>query len=97
MPTGLEIMGCRCEKMAAQDMVLSPTCIADLWLFDHLSPEDSKTLSRCAVMKKTSKGQVLFRQGDSADEMLLIKGGRVKIIIWLLLSITFGSIVAKLV
>lgn len=72
-------MGCPCEKIADKGMVISPACIADLWLFNHLSPEESKTLSHSAMMKKTPKGQILFRQGDPADEMLLIKGGRVKL------------------
>jgi CRP/FNR family transcriptional regulator, cyclic AMP receptor protein len=72
-------MKCPCEKMAGEGMVLSNTCIADLWIFDRLSPEESKTLSSFAMMKKTPKGQALFRQGDPADETWLIKGGRVKL------------------
>jgi CRP/FNR family transcriptional regulator, cyclic AMP receptor protein len=72
-------MKCPCERLASEGMVLSDTCIADLWLFDRLSPEESKTLSGFAVMRNTPKGQALFRQGDPADELLLIKGGRVKL------------------
>jgi CRP/FNR family transcriptional regulator, cyclic AMP receptor protein len=79
MLTELGKMVCPCEKNAGKDMALSSVCIADLWIFDLLSPEESKILSRFAMMKKTLKGQVLFRQGDPADEMLLIKGGRVKL------------------
>jgi CRP/FNR family transcriptional regulator, cyclic AMP receptor protein len=72
-------MGCKCVEIADSDMELSPTCIGQLWIFDHLSPQELEALVEGALRKKRIKGQALFMQGDPADEMFLIKGGRVKL------------------
>jgi len=72
-------MACLCEKIAGKDIELSPTCIGHLWIFENLDPDEVKALSGEALRKKMIKGQALFLQGDSADEMFLIKGGRVKL------------------
>jgi CRP/FNR family transcriptional regulator len=71
--------GCRCEEQAGGKLDLSPVCIGLLWLFQHLSPAEQEALSRSAVRKKNCKGSLLFRQGDPADELFLIKGGRLKL------------------
>jgi CRP/FNR family transcriptional regulator, cyclic AMP receptor protein len=72
-------MACLCEQIAGSDIDLSPTCIGHLWIFRNLEAEEIKALSREALRKKSTTGQALFRQGDPADEMFLIKGGRVKL------------------
>ena len=72
-------MACLCEKIAGKDIELSPTCIGHLWIFENLDPEEVKALSGEALRNKLIKGQSLFLQGDSADEMFLIKGGRIKL------------------
>jgi len=72
-------MACLCEQIAGKEIELSPTCIGHLWIFENLAPEEVKALSSAALRKKMVKGQALFLQGDPADEMFLIKGGRVKI------------------
>ncbi|MFO7642823.1 MAG: Crp/Fnr family transcriptional regulator [Desulfosarcina sp.] len=72
-------MACLCEKIAGNDIDLSPTCIGHLWIFQNLEAEEIKALSREAMRKKSTTGQTLFLQGDPADEMFLIKGGRVKL------------------
>jgi len=72
-------MACLCEQIAGKDIELSPTCIGHLWIFENLNPEEVKALSSEALRKKSVKGQALFLQGDPADEMFLIKGGRVKL------------------
>jgi CRP/FNR family cyclic AMP-dependent transcriptional regulator len=72
-------MACLCEQIAGQDIELSPTCIGNLWIFENLDPKEIEVLSREALRNKSSKGQTLFLQGDPADEMFLIKGGRVKL------------------
>lgn len=72
-------MACLCEQIAGKDIELSPTCIGHLWIFENLDPEEVKALSSEALRKKSVKGQALFLQGDPADEMFLIKGGRVKL------------------
>ena len=72
-------MACLCEQIAGKDIDLSHTCIGNLWIFQNLKPEELEALSRDALRKKSVKGQALFIQGDPADEMILIKGGRVKL------------------
>lgn len=72
-------MACLCEQIAGKDIELSPTCIGHLWIFQNLKPEELEALSHDALRKKSIKGQALFFQGDPADEMFLIKGGRVKL------------------
>jgi CRP/FNR family transcriptional regulator len=71
--------GCRCEEQAGGAITLSPVCIGHLWLFQHLSPAELEAISRSAARKKSGKGSPLFRQGDPADELFLIKGGRLKL------------------
>ena len=65
--------------MAGDDIELSPTCIGHLWIFQNLDPKEVKALTREALRKKSTPGQALFLQGNPADEMFLIKGGRVKL------------------
>ena len=72
-------MTCLCEKLAGNDIELSPICIGSLWIFQNLAPNDIEALARKALRKKMIKGQTLFLQGDSADEVFLIKGGRIKL------------------
>jgi CRP/FNR family cyclic AMP-dependent transcriptional regulator len=72
-------MACLCEQIAGKDIEVSPTCIGHLWIFENLELDEIKALSSEALRKKLEKGQTLFLQGDPADEMFLIKGGRIKL------------------
>jgi len=72
-------MACLCEQIADGDIDLSPVCIGNLWIFENLDPVEIKALSHDALRKKLTKDQSLFLQGDPANEMFLIKGGRVKL------------------
>lgn len=72
-------MACLCQEIAGDDIELSPTCIGNLWIFENLAPEDVQALSKKAMRKKMTKGETVFMQGDSADEVFLIKGGRIKL------------------
>jgi CRP/FNR family transcriptional regulator, cyclic AMP receptor protein len=72
-------MACLCEQIAGKDIEVSPTCIGHLWIFESLKLDEIKALSSEALRKKLEKGQTLFLQGDPADEMFLIKGGRIKL------------------
>ena len=73
-------MGCLCQEIAGKDIQLSPICIGQLWMFNNLEPSDLAALAKEAQRKKMAKGQVLFMQSDSADELFLIKGGRIKLV-----------------
>ena len=72
-------MTCLCKQLAGNDIDLSETCIGNLWIFKDLASEDIQALSRQALRKKMVKGQTLFWQGDPANEVFLIKGGRIKL------------------
>ena len=72
-------MACLCKQMAGDDMQLSTTCIGSLWIFENIALEDIQAIARKALRKKKLKGQPLFLQGDPADEVFLIKGGRIKL------------------
>ena len=72
-------MACLCEQIAGSDIELAQTCIGHLWIFQNLETEEIQALSKEAQRKKSTTGQALFLQGDAADEMFLIKGGRVKL------------------
>ena len=72
-------MGCLCQQIAGDDIELSPTCIGNLWIFEKLAPEDVQALAKKSLRKKMKKGETVFMQGDSANEVFLIKGGRIKL------------------
>jgi CRP/FNR family transcriptional regulator len=72
-------MTCLCEQIAGEEIALAENCIGHLWVFQNLAPPEIEALSREAVRKKSVAGETLFRQGDPADEMFLIKGGRIKL------------------
>jgi len=72
-------MGCLCENLAGTELALSSNCIGDLWIFQNLQPEEMKALAQRAMRKPHERGAAIFFQGDEADEMFLIKAGRVKL------------------
>lgn len=72
-------MTCLCEQIAGEDIELSQVCLGNLWIFQDLDQDQIAALNQKALRKKMDKGSILFRQGDTADEMFLIKGGRMKL------------------
>lgn len=72
-------MICLCKQIAGNGIELSPICVGSLWIFKNLAPEEIEALNLKALRKKTIKGKNLFLQGDSADEVFLIKSGRIKL------------------
>jgi len=72
-------MTCLCEQIAGKDIELSKVCLGNLWIFQDLDPADIAALNQKALRKKMVKDSILFRQGDKAEEMFLIKGGRMKL------------------
>ncbi|KMY68580.1 Crp/Fnr family transcriptional regulator [Desulfocarbo indianensis] len=70
---------CKCEELAGPGLELSPTCLGHLWLFQDLEAGDLEALSQAAQRRKYGAGELIFRQGDPADTMFLIKGGRAKL------------------
>lgn len=72
-------MACLCQQIAGDGIELSPTCIGNLWIFEKLAPEDVQALAKKALRRKMKKGETIFMQGDAANEVFLIKGGRIKL------------------
>lgn len=72
-------MGCVCETMVSKEVILSPLCIGNLWVFENLRHGELEALVNSAQRKKYGEGQPIFIQGDPANEMFLVKGGRVKL------------------
>lgn len=55
------------------------TCIGNVWIFEDLKTEERQALAACAIRKGYREGEVIFSQGEKADQMFLIKAGRVKL------------------
>ena len=72
-------MGCQCKQIFGDKFDLVPTCIGNIWIFENLSPEERQALATCAIRKVYHEGEVIFSQGEKADQMFLIKAGRVKL------------------
>ncbi len=68
---------CLCDRLAGPG--LHPRCIGQVWLFDGLDPEARETVARDLERRRLAPGEVLFRQGDPADTMYLLKAGSVKL------------------
>lgn len=69
---------CRCNELAGP-LDLHSGCFGQAWLFEGASPETWQAVSDNLVRKRLSAGDELFRQGDPADGMYLIKLGSVKL------------------
>ena len=72
-------MACRCVELIGPGMTAAPVCLGQLWLFNKLAPEDVQALAQGADRKRYSVGDYVFRQGDPAETMFLLKCGRVKL------------------
>ena len=73
-------MGCLCREIAGPDIELSQVCLGQMWMFDNLSQADLTQLIQAAQRKNMAKGDVLFLQSDPADDLFLIKAGRIKLV-----------------
>ena len=71
--------GCLCTHLMGSEMELCQECIGHLWIFERLAPEELGVLAERAMRKVFEPGDIIFQQGDPADKMFLIKGGRVRL------------------
>ncbi len=72
-------MRCICNRHTGPGLSTSPTCIGHLWVFANLETDEMAALAQAALRKTYKKGQVVFSQGDPANQMFLLKAGRVKL------------------
>src|SRR5680860_575597 len=54
----VSLMSCICDKLGAGHPGLSSTCLADLWLFQHLEPSDLSALLDAAWRSQYETGAV---------------------------------------
>lgn len=72
-------MTCPCHELANGQIAVSATCIGHLWIFDELRPTELEALAASAQRRRFGRGEVIFYQGQPANQMFLIKGGRAKL------------------
>ncbi len=70
---------CLCERLAGPGAALHPRCFGSVWLFEGASPEAWDAVAQDLVRRKLAAGDALFRQGDRAETMYLVKMGSVKL------------------
>ncbi len=70
---------CLCAELAGHGTAVHPHCFGQVWLFEGMPSEALGDLAKRFVRKKLSAGDEIFRQGDCADSMYLIKAGAVKL------------------
>ncbi len=70
---------CLCERLAGPGTLLHPRCFGSVWLFEGAPPEAWDAVAQDLVRRKLGPGDVLFRQGDRAESMYLLKMGSVKL------------------
>jgi CRP/FNR family transcriptional regulator len=72
-------MTCLCAQSAQEGTELSPVCLGQLWIFNDLTPAEREFLAVRAKRQQNERGRIIFSQGDRAEEMFLLKSGRVKL------------------
>ncbi|MDP2858994.1 MAG: Crp/Fnr family transcriptional regulator [Bacillota bacterium] len=55
-------------------------CLRDLDLFEGLDSQAFESVCATALKRLVPKGSYLFRQGDTAAELLLVKSGKIKLV-----------------
>ncbi len=72
-------MKCECSDFNNPNGLTTEKCFKNLWLFEGLSKEQLKKIERIGLKKIIKKGNAVFLQGEAANEMFLIKHGRIKL------------------
>jgi CRP/FNR family transcriptional regulator len=60
-------------------MRASEKCFRDLWLFEDLTEEENRCCLKFGTSRVFRPGQPVFRQGEPADAMFIIKAGRIRL------------------
>jgi CRP-like cAMP-binding protein len=72
-------MKCDCGEFLSKGCWTTEKCIKGYWLFKDLNRSQAEEVQRIGLRKYLKKGSFVFTQGDSCDEMFLIKIGRIKL------------------
>jgi CRP/FNR family transcriptional regulator len=71
---------CTCDTLTARKAGVSPVCLANLWLFDSLTDDETTALTAAAWRRPFEKGQYVFIEGQPASLLFVIKVGRIKLV-----------------
>jgi len=77
--TGKLPMKCICKDDITPGCQTTGKCIRDLWLFESFTEVQMLELKTIGLKKLIKAGDSVFNQGDPANEMFLIKAGRIKL------------------
>ncbi len=72
-------MACECDKYVNPASASTDRCIKDLWMFERYGVEQLQALKTIGERRFFSPGQAVFTQGAPADELFLIRSGRIKL------------------
>ncbi len=70
---------CFCTDLSKQYENSSTKCFCKLWCFNHFTAEQYNLLKSIGKQRLISKGDAVFIEGSSANEIFLIKSGRIKL------------------
>lgn len=70
---------CRCNATSQGIGGVHAGCIGQAWLFEGITPKDWEKMLPNLIHKQWEPGEVLFRQGDPAERMILLKRGSIKL------------------
>ena len=79
MSSGCDSAVCGCMELAGPGAVVHPRCFEQIWLFEGAPHAALCAVAKQLIRRKLGAGEDLFRQGESADSIYLIKMGSVKI------------------
>jgi CRP/FNR family transcriptional regulator, cyclic AMP receptor protein len=79
MSSGCASDTCKCMELASPGATLHPRCFEQIWLFEGAPHEALCAVAGELVRRKLGTGDDLFRQGQHADSIYLIKMGSVKL------------------
>jgi len=72
-------MKCDCRDLRKSDVLTTEKCFKDMWIFDELDKDQLKKVECVGLNRSIKKGTLVFMQGECANEMFLIKYGRIKL------------------
>ncbi|SDL38147.1 CRP/FNR family transcriptional regulator, anaerobic regulatory protein [Maridesulfovibrio ferrireducens] len=72
-------MKCICNDCKKTSSQTTDKCFKDLWLFETFNDSQLEELKKIGLKKTITKGNSIFAQGRPANEMFLIKAGRIRL------------------
>ncbi len=72
-------MECVCVKTAPAGVETAAACLGQLWIFNDLAPEEREFMAGEARRRQFAVGETVFARGEPADDLFLLKCGRVKL------------------